>query len=362
MTRIPLLALILLPLLLAAPPACGQPVIGYGKVWTVASRNVERRLGLVEELGGRAVFVATTDNGLTGGRGQMEAAAVFVDAARERGLRVVVGLVGRWNQVAELTPSELRAGGAAWGRWATSRLDVVMAFSVLNEVNLVGDRLRDQGEDAEAERAIAHEAALIVAFAEGVRSTCPRCTVLPGGLGGREVATGGRLAVRFMEELAPHARSGLLGGLDTHWYRTRNDFTFSRDSRGRLRATWNEDPSETLDGLLERAGWPRDTDLYVTEVNVRQTTFRSPEEAAAALSAMASALRADRRMRAIFLYSPFIANSDRALAQNYGISPGTPVGEAARAAARGAGGGPGGVTAPTPELPWYCRWFGIGCG
>ena len=363
MTRAPLALTVIFLLLTAGPlraQRAGGPAIGVNKIWTGAVPHVEMRLDIAEALAADVIEVATTPSGITGAPREIERATAITDAAAARGIRVFLAVGGR---VGARSLEDIRTGGAAWGRWAASRLDDVIGFGVFNEVNLSAQRLERREGEAAAEEIIQKQAARIVAFAEGVHSECPRCKVIPGGIGGREIDQDFEHAVRFMEVLAPHVRSGLIDGLDTHWYRGRSAFRPSGGRSGNGRAMWKEDPTAIIDDLLERAGWPLDTDLYMTEVNVRQSTFRNPEEAGAALEAMLSALAEDPRTRAILVFTPYYnENRQTDVARNYVIRPGTPVGEAVReVSARfdGGSGGPGGV--PGAEAPWYCRWFGIGC-
>jgi len=364
MTRIHLAFALLLFLLNGVPARAqtgGEVVIGVSKVWTAAAASVEGRLDVAEALGADALQVSTSPRGMTGAPREIERVTAITDAAAARGIRVFLAFGGRLGAMRALTPEAIRAGGAAWGRWATSRLDDVVAFGVLNEINLAAQRRERREDEAAAEAIIQEQVARIVAFAEGVHSECPRCKVIPGGIGGRELNQDFEHAVRFMEVLAPHVRSGLIDGLDTHWYRARSAFRPSSGRSGDAQAVWEEDPTAIIDDLLERAGWPLDTDLYMTEVNVRQSTFRNPEEAGAALEAMLSALAEDPRTRAIFVFTPFYnENRETDVARNYVIRPDTPGGEAVREVSARFDGGPGGPGGgPGAEAAWEGRWGGV---
>src|SRR5690606_35259613 len=117
-----------------------------------------------------------------------------------------------------------------------------------------------------AREAAEYFATFVVAYAEGVRSTCPECQVATGGLGGHGLTGRRRQAAEiYLEILAPHVQAGVVAPiLDVHVYRGRR--FFERDGRGQLR--WTEGFAAAVDDLLADTGWPSTTTHRSTEANV----------------------------------------------------------------------------------------------
>ena len=215
-----------------------------------------------------------------------------------------------------------------------------------------------------------HEAELVVAFATGVQERCSACKVYPTGQAANTLSS--PAVLRYLELLAPAVRDGRLeNAIDVHYYFGPRAVADAAAADTRPDAT-DRFFDQTLD-LAARAGWPEGTVPMATEMMAHRHAYPAgiSTEAwkAAAGEAVAGVLRRYEEAGAPVV-CPFslMIYGDRALRDNYDFNPDDPVGRAVRAftVSSSSSGGPGGVvgaeSAPMAEEPWYCRWFGLGCG